>query len=144
MYVFPDETEYNCDNGHSTTGKADGAKSFQATCEANGEIHNVLSCQPVACPEIPRQTRAEYSEDVQLVFPEKIAVTCDKSFALNEHQHQDVTYEISCEADGALKFSTEDKCQPISCGGLPEVAHAGVEGPDRFGEYATVISDERR
>ncbi len=142
QYVFEDELEYKCAGGYTTTGKADGDESLKAKCPAAGEYDNVLVCDAVECLAVPNQPHKQYGEDPELVFPEKILVACDMGHALDAHNHDAAEYEISCEADGTLKVCPKDKGEPVSCGGLPDVENAKVEGSDLFGESITVTCDE--
>jgi len=140
--VFPNHVQYTCEEGYTTTGTAAGATSFEGSCEATGELAGVLSCEPVACAEVPEQANAEYNEGSSLVFPQVLAITCHEGFALDENSHGEVSYTISCASSGELTFSNSAGCSAINCGALPVVEHAEVQGSSHFGEEATVRCSE--
>jgi len=137
-FVFPEKAEYQCDHGYTTDGTAAGTTSFEGECEATGEITGVLTCEPVECPEVPEQENAEYGEGSGLVFPMTLEVRCAAGFALDENKHDLVEYTISCTAGGELSFTNDAGCHAISCGPLPQVGNADVEGGTKFEEEASV------
>jgi len=141
-FVYPETIAYSCEAGYTSDGTAAGAASFDGTCEAGGDIAGVLTCEAIACPDIPAQANAEYSEDSALVFPQSLAVTCMTGHALDEHQHSATSYDISCEANGELHLSNDAGCTAISCGDFPVVDESTIEGSKLFGETATVTCNE--
>lgn len=76
------------------------------------------------------------------MFPQELSVTCSEGFALDENNHGDVAYTISCASSGELTFSNSAGCSAINCGALPTVEHAAVEGSSHFGGDATVTCAE--
>jgi hypothetical protein len=137
-WVFPQEAPYNCVSGYSTTGKADGIKTFVTPCLADGTFKVDHKCLPVECPLLPDQPNAEWDKQVMLVFPEHTTVKCLKGFALDKDKHSDTDYRIKCTADGSLqRFEDERTCVPVDCGAMPVAEYATGKGSTLFGEKVT-------
>merc|ERR1719428_379199 len=140
VFEFPNQIPYSCETGYTVNGKASGADNFKGKCQADGTFTDIKQCLPVECPGIPDQPNAAFPEGADLVFPEKVEVTCVRGFALDKDKHDEKKYEISCKDDGKLDVP-HDGCVPIDCGEAPAIEHTTSEGSTIFGEVLTYTAD---
>jgi len=142
--TFEQTVEYTCAKGYSTDGSVE-AKSFTATCNADGEFDGLSACERIICMQkVPTQPHASVMEDGEtLLFEEKADVVCNAGYALDAHDLSLNAYEIECKADGELHHSVDGECIPIDClasnhaGATPEIADAILSGSSLFGERVT-------
>eukprot|EP00928_Gymnodinium_smaydae_P036844 TRINITY_DN25697_c0_g2_i1.p1 TRINITY_DN25697_c0_g2~~TRINITY_DN25697_c0_g2_i1.p1 ORF type:complete len:4096 (+),score=634.51 TRINITY_DN25697_c0_g2_i1:84-12290(+) len=136
IWTYSEKVPYTCADGYSVDGTAAGAKTFKATCQADGELTGVQACQPVACPSagvsFGQNATFDAVKSESMVFPEQLLITCIAGHALHKDQHAQVTYLASCQKDGKI-FVPQKACTPIDCGMAPVVTNAKVTGSTRFG-----------
>jgi CUB/sushi domain-containing protein len=134
LFVFKGVINYQCHEGYTVSGFADGKKTFDVDCLKDGTFTRVFPCKPVQCKSVPIQKHAEYSKGFRMKFPQSLQVTCKPGHALDIHKHDEIDYTVSCGADGKLHFSNDAGCKPIDCGMPQNMEHAAVTGTSVFND----------
>jgi len=140
---FEDKLNYECADGYTTTGEADGKSKFDLECGSEGlflpEIFPV--CAPVKCGEPPEVGKANYPEG-NMLFPAIVSYTCDEGYSMDGTTDESKKgFAIKCQKDGtfealpALGDDGDDKeCEKVKCGPFPHVANAKYDD-DEMGEF---------
>jgi hypothetical protein len=154
--VFEDLVVYECLEGFTTTGRADGDTSIVTECLASGEFTTLVaasasdsadgsqaSCMPVTCGLPPVMPNA-VAEQTEVSFGSRATYRCDEHFSTDGLPGGVSVFEVMCESTG--NFGASRTCQPIvypepepvSCGVPPQVGNAvlGVAGEREYGEAA--------
>jgi len=149
VLTFEETVTYECDTGHSLDCSTTSDQSFTATCQSDGEFDSILSCCRIWCTEyVPAQDNADsYNEGWSLEYQDEADVDCLAGYALSAADLTDISYVITCDADGSLDIPNV-ACEPIDCaaanhaGAWPEVPHGTVSGSTLFGESVTVTAHD--
>jgi len=137
---FPNDAEYLCEEGYTTTGAVGGATTFKMFCTESGIMQTQslisVSCQPVPCGTPPSFVSATVGNAAVHTFGEVASYTCIEGFATNPADPSANTFTSQCMHDGSWTDSAD--CSPVTCAlpedvdilatfdGLPTVAGHGV------------------
>jgi len=117
--------KYECDNGYTVGGHADGATTFTVECPDDGHLTDPKVCEPVKCgsaPPVPK-SRAGISGDV--FFGMNLQYSCDLGYTLDATPQGLVSFQRTCHKSAAFSdLSSAQPCRPISGGAAPTLANA--------------------
>jgi uncharacterized protein YfaP (DUF2135 family) len=144
--VFGQKTTYTCDEGTSTNGEANGEKTFEIECKADGLFSLPKECAPVSCGVPPSYPNAAAPTDA-FVFPAAAAYTCEPGFSLDGSALHN-TFSRGCLADGTYAALPADAeaagCKKVECGPAPEVPNSeGDASGESFGDQVVFKCNER-
>jgi hypothetical protein len=127
-FIFSHSLRYQCKEGYSLDGTGnEAAMGFQASCDAEGEVRNLMTCQAIKCG-IPHSFAFTHlvnlEPDHHMIFGEKAHYSCDEGYSLGGSANDASEFEVSCLKSGIL--SDPKACKPITCGSAPEVSNGNA------------------
>jgi len=135
---FKDKLSYECNDGFTTSGEADGPSKFDLECGPDGlfkpEIFPV--CSPVSCGKPPDVKKANYPSAI-MHYPAVVSYACDLGYSMDATAAEDKAgFSIKCQTDGKFEDIPvpDKKCKRIKCGTFPEVANAKYDKGEK-GEF---------
>eukprot|EP00928_Gymnodinium_smaydae_P007356 TRINITY_DN12653_c0_g3_i2.p1 TRINITY_DN12653_c0_g3~~TRINITY_DN12653_c0_g3_i2.p1 ORF type:complete len:1803 (-),score=176.54 TRINITY_DN12653_c0_g3_i2:449-5857(-) len=121
--VFPKVARYQCAEGYTTDGNANGNTSFEISCTATGQLTALMECLPVMCGPAPTVEMAlVVPHGAPLTYGQTANYTCTPGHALVATSPSDTRFSRSCLANG--KFEEAAKCVPVTCA-LPLLTKTG-------------------
>jgi len=124
---FEDEAKYKCIEGHTETGKKDGATEFSVKCKANGKLTKPKVCEPVKCGSAPKVQNARAATSSQVSYGMDLFYMCDTGYTLDGSIEGETMFERVCNKDGEFAALSEEKpCKPISAGMAPMILMADM------------------
>jgi len=120
---FQQQASYECIEGHTINGKANGLTTFSVTCTDEGIATEPKTCQPVVCPKLPTVKFATLQANGTFTFGQEATYTCIPGYALSisdDFTHPKTSFTSSCTASGAFHglhiCVNIDDCAGHSCG----------------------------
>ncbi|XP_017288668.1 sushi, von Willebrand factor type A, EGF and pentraxin domain-containing protein 1 isoform X3 [Kryptolebias marmoratus] len=111
-----DQVQFQCNQGHKLLGPS------QAVCEKGGLWSpGVPVCGRGRCNVAPPAVLSAVLQGGMAKFPDIVTYRCRLGYLLKGSPH------LSCGRDGRWG-EPRIRCEPVSCGSPPVVAHAQVEG----------------
>lgn len=145
--AFPEQMEFDCKEGYTTTGKCEGPSSFKMECTAEGSIVFVdpkkTECLPilVGTPTEEQLPNAAFV-NAEMYFPEKQTVTCLEGYSTNKDSLEAKDREFELKTLANCEFDEHPECVPIQCKPEPEIEHTSKEGGVVFGEALKFTCDK--
>lgn len=79
VFVFGEEADYACPDGHTLDGTAAGRKTINLRCDADGKFPTPAACKPVSCGPVPGVKNAA-ADAKEVTFPGAVVYTCEKGY----------------------------------------------------------------
>ncbi|MAD25829.1 MAG: hypothetical protein CMO44_16840, partial [Verrucomicrobiales bacterium] len=141
---YPDVIKYECDEGHTVDGTANGDDKFSVSCLDTGELSAVLECMPVVCG-VPDEAQNAFRRGNSLHYKQKVEYTCFEGFSLDGDAKGKKKYELECDKDGT--FGKLENCNPVKCGNPPKklnVRHSTIPdlGNVHFPQIVEILCDD--
>jgi len=122
---------YTCNQGYSTDGFANGARTFTRACEPAGHFAEGGSCKPISCGALTPPAHSQLSATGDLVYTETVTVTCDPGYTLTGLPEGDVTAVVTCQAPPATGGPSGGPSGGPPSGGPPSGGPPSGGGPTK-------------
>jgi len=115
--TFNESVRFDCQEGHTVDGTADGDRGFTVKCLATGTYGELQACKPISCGEpddIPNAARPSGTK----VYKDTVKYSCFEGFTLDGQKSGATDFTVECHDDG--KFDNMKSCLPKVCGEPPK------------------------
>merc|ERR1719482_1930820 len=75
---YDEKVEYECFNGYTVGGKADGATKFTVDCPDDGVLTDPEVCEPIKCGQAPSVSKARSGISGDVFFGMHLEYSCDQ------------------------------------------------------------------
>jgi len=128
--VFGETAEFECKEGYTTTGHAEGVTTFKVSCTADVVLTEPGSCLPVECGEVPEIANSVPSESKVLVYQDVATVACSEGYTTTGKAKGVNSFDFKCLASG--KFEGSGSCIKVSCEVPEKIKYAEMSMRELF------------
>jgi len=113
--------------GYTIGGGADGASTFEVTCQDNGVLTDPEVCEPVKCGPAPRVPDSRPGIAGNVYYGQELIYRCDLGHTLDGTPQGGTEFHRHCLTDGSFSdIEITEPCRPISAGNAPTIANADM------------------